>query len=90
LGDQRQGVSVEYAAERTGLSVNSIRRRIDAHIAGDKSEWALVGWTTTKRKGTGAEREADADDVERLRRAQGIQDQGADLQDQHASEDHPA
>lgn len=60
----RPRLKVQEAAARTGLSVRTVQRRVDAWIAGDRSDYALRGG----RAGSTSDRYVDESDVDALAR----------------------
>lgn len=69
--ERAEGLSVEEAARRLGLSENTVRRWVDAYIADParKGQWGVLkGWYGKRRAFKGQERRVDPDDVDRINR----------------------
>jgi len=58
-------MTVPEAARRVGVSQETIRRRVDAWIGGERGPYAIKGGRTGGDRGN---RYVDVDDVERARR----------------------
>jgi transposase-like protein len=66
----RPWLSVDEAAEVIGVHANTIRRWVDAYLAGGRQgePGVLVGWYSPKRSGRGRERRVDEADARRVAR----------------------
>lgn len=71
VAGRRKGLSVSQAAEVTGWSVNTVRRRADAYIRGERDpNLTIKAWLAPVRRGRGEERRIDEEDAQRVARQQ--------------------